>query len=146
MKRIAVLLIVLFCSASVTMAKPPIVNDAVLKAFARSFPKVVGATWCESGDWYEVYFEENNIKCRIKYDGDGSIISTRRDYTEENLCPFLHARVNEKYPGKKIFGITEVMSGDTTNYIIILEDEKHWYHVLADSNGQLSLQKKFVKA
>lgn len=146
MKSIAVFLVALFCSASFAFSRSPIVNDAVLKAFTRSFPKVVNATWCEYGGTYEVYFEENNIKCRIKYDAEGDIISTRRDYTEENLCPFLKARINEKYTGKKIFGITEIMSGDNTNYIIVLEDDKHWYHISADSNGQLSLQKKLVKA
>lgn len=146
MKSIAVFLVVLLCSAYSAFAKSPVVKDVVLKAFAQSFPKVENATWCEYGDCYEVYFEKNDIKCRIKYDQDGNIISARRDYTEENLCPFLRARINEKYPGKKIFGITEIMSGDATNYLIVLEDDKHWYHISADTNGQLSIQKKLVKA
>ena len=46
------------------------------------------------------------------YDLKGNIISVRRDYYEKDLSLFIVAKVKEKYPGKKIFGITEVTSDE----------------------------------
>ena len=55
---------------------------------------------------------------------DGIVLSTTRYYTEQNLSPAIRAKVNEKYPGKKIFGITEVSNSENLTYNIVLEDEK----------------------
>ena len=144
MKKISCALLLLMLACGFTYAKAP-VNDKVLKAFAQIFPKVEHPTWYEYDNYYEVYFDNGDVKCRVKYDLDGNILSTRRDYLEAGLCPFLRAKVNEKYPGKKIFGITEVNSGDEMTYLIVLEDDKHWYHIKSDSMGMMSVDQKLNK-
>jgi hypothetical protein len=144
MKKIFGLVLFLLI-ASFAMATPTTVNDKVLKAFSQLFPKVANPAWYEYETYYEVYFDNNNVKCRIRYDLDGNIMSTRRDYMEPVLSPFIKAKINEKYPDKKIFGVTEITSDEGLSYIIILEDEKHWYHVTSDGTGQIYLQKKLIK-
>ena len=54
--------------------------------------------------------------------------------------------MNEKYPGKKIFGITEVSDNEKVTYHIVLEDEKYWYNVESDATGVIKLDKKLEKA
>ena len=53
--------------------------------------------------------------------------------------------MNEKYPGKKIFGITEVSTSDMITYHIVLEDNKYWLNVQSDATGNISLEKKLIK-
>ena len=64
----------------------------------------------------------------------------------QSLSPFILARIQQKYTGKKVFGITEVSSDAGLNYYIILEDDKKWYHVTSDATGNLSLEDKYNKA
>ena len=52
---------------------------------------------------------------------------------------------SEKYPGKKIFGITEVSNSENLTYNIVLEDEKYWYNIESDATGIIKLNKKLEK-
>ena len=95
----------LLLSTSSFVAKPP-VDEKITARFTQTFPAAQNAKWYEYENYYEVFFDNNNIICTIKYDLQGNIISTRRDYFEKDLSLFIVARVKEKYPGKKIFGVT----------------------------------------
>src|ERR1051325_11299293 len=110
------------CIASASFADPG-VSEKVLKVFNEAFPAVQYARWHDFENYYEVYFEKEDMKCRIKYDYEGNIIGTRRDYYEANLCPFIKGKVTQKYPNKKIFGVTEITSESEMYYIITLEDD-----------------------
>ncbi|HYO22820.1 MAG TPA: hypothetical protein VER36_10470 [Flavisolibacter sp.] len=127
--------------SSFAFAAPP-VNEKVLKIFSAVFPDVQNAKWYENENNYEVYFDKEDMKCRIRYDFDGKVISTTRYYEEKSLCPFLRLKVSQKYPGKKIFGVTEVNTESELTYNIVLEDDKNWYHVSADAVGQLATTEK----
>jgi hypothetical protein len=72
-------------------------------------------------------------------------LSTTRYYTSQHLSPVIRAKVNEKYPGKKIFGITEVSNSDMIIYHIVLEDDKNWLNIQSDAIGNITLEKKLVK-
>jgi hypothetical protein len=56
------------------------------------------------------------------------------------------ARVEKNYPGKEIFGITEVASDEGVQYEIILEDQKRWYHIVSDVYGNTTVTDKFYKS
>ena len=144
MKKIVFILLSV-CIASVTFADPG-VNEKVLKVFNDAFPSVQNARWHDYETYYEVYFEKDDMKCRIKYDQDGNVIGTRRDYYETHLSPFIKAKVTKKYFGKKIFGVTEMTSDSEMYYIITLEDEKSWTQLKADATGQMSVVEKLKKS
>ena len=144
MKKILLMLTVI-ATVSFSYAKPP-VNEKVLKIFNNVFPTVQDAKWYEYENFYEAYFDKDDIKCRIRFNLDGKIISTTRYYTEKSLSPFLKAKIVQKYPSKSIFGITEVNSDNELVYNIVLEDEKTWMHVRSDSVGQMDVTEKFKKA
>jgi len=144
MKKLSFLLI--FSFATMFSFANPNVNEKVLKVFKGVFPTVENAKWYEYETYYEVYFDKDDIKCRIKYDLDGKVISTLRHYEEKSLSPFLKAKVAQRFPGKRIFGITEINSENEMIYDIVLEDDKNWMHVQADAIGQMSVTEKFKKA
>lgn len=132
-------------ASSLAFAKPA-VDEKIEKTFNESFPKAEKVTWYEADSYYEVLFTNNQVTCRMWYDRNGNVTKTERYYKEEGLSPFLLARLNRKFEGKKVFGVTEVSTETGVSYTIILEDDKRWYQVTADDAGNLHLDKKLLKA
>lgn len=140
-----VICLVAIMTTAATYAAP--VSEKVLKIFTTAFPEVQETTWYNYETYYSVYFKNSDdSKCRIDYDTDGKIISTTRYYSEEALPPFIRGKVNEKFPGKQIFGVTEVSSPDEMAYHIVLEDEKNWYNIKSDATGSINIEKKMLKS
>ena len=126
------------------MADDP--SQKVLDAFHKTFPNVKDVAWTENQHSYEVKFKQNEILSKVTYDLDGNIVKTLRYYYEQNLPLLVLSKVKSKFNGKKIFGVTEESSDNGTYYHIILEDEKHWVNVTADSYGSIRVDKKYNKA
>ncbi len=145
MKKLLIVLAVVV-SGTLFAATPPEVDGKIEKSFKEAFPKAEKVTWYENDNTYEVLFMNNLVKCRMWYDKDGNVTKTERYYGESELCPYIMAKVKRKYPGKKVFGVTEVNTESGINYHIILEDANKWYHVSGDAAGYLRLDKKLNKA
>lgn len=144
MKKILLTAATAFFSLFIFANEP--VNEKVLQAFNQSFKNVKEVIWHEYGDHYEVKFKQNEIRSRVSYDADGNILKAIRYYTADGLPIFVRAKLESKYKGKKVFGVTEVASNDELKYHIVLEDEKTWTHVEGDSFGNMITTKKFKKA
>jgi hypothetical protein len=137
--------LLLIGAVTVAFATPP-VNEKVMKQFQSVFPAVENARWFESDGHYDVYFEKENTKYQIRYDENGKILSTRNYYPGSKLCPFIKAKLNEKFADKSIFGVTEITNSNEMYYVIVLEDEDTWTNVQADAIGQLRTLTKMKKA
>lgn len=144
MKKTFFLLALLFTFLS-SFAKPP-VTEKIRKQFAAVFPTVAEAKWFEGDHYYDVYFDQDNKKYVIRYDLNGRIQRLRCSYTGEKLCAFLKAKVNEKYPGKSIYGVTEITNDNEMFCILNLEDAKNWITVRISATGQITEMEKFTKA
>ena len=145
-KIIFACLVTIASSTSIFAAPASLVTEKVLKVFHEAFPEVKQSSWYTFDNYYEVYFTNpDNSSCRIDYSPDGILLSTTRYYTEQNLSPAIRAKVNEKYPGKKIFGVTEVSNSEKVTYNIVLEDDKNWYNIESDATGFIRLNKKLEK-
>jgi len=146
-KIISLCLIVIISASSVFAASNNLVTEKVLKVFHEAFPEVKQPMWYAFETYYEVYFDNaDNSSCRIDYSPDGIVLSTTRYYTEKDLPPVIRAKVNEKYPRKRIFGITEVSNSENLTYHIVLEDDNNWYNIESDATGMLKLDKKLDKS
>ena len=69
---------------------------------------------------------------------DGSVAMTIKYYSESQLEPFTREKLNKKYKGKTISGITEVQSDAQHFYKIILVDNNtnnNLYIVKSDVNS-----------
>jgi hypothetical protein len=143
MKKILLAAIV-FASSFGAMANDP--NQKVLDAFNKTFSHVKEVAWTENEHSYEVKFKQNEILSKVTYDKDGNILKTLRYYYEQSLPLLILSKVKTKFSDKKIFGVTEESSDEGTYYHIVLEDEKHWINVTADSYGAIKVDKKYNKA
>jgi len=144
MKKILLSAAIVFSFSFSAMADDP--SQKVLDAFNKTFPHVKDVAWTESEQSYEVKFKQNEILSKVTYDKNGNILKTLRYYYEQNLPLLVLSKVKNKFNDKKIFGVTEESSDEGTFYHIILEDEKHWINITADSYGGIKVDKKFNKA
>jgi hypothetical protein len=146
MKKLLLCLTTAIFSLTVFAASPTNVNEKVLKAFNASFKDAQQVIWEEYSDMYEVKFVHNQIRSRVTYDVNGNILKTMRYYYGDQLPLFIQGRLKEKFPGKQVFGVTEVATPDQVNYHIVLEDAKHWTIVICDALGYMMVDKKYNKA
>jgi hypothetical protein len=148
MKKILCICSLLFFSFTTIFARPAsAVNEKVAKIFKASFPDVKEPRWHTFENYYEVYFKDDANCCsRIDYSFDGAVISTLLHYPGSKLPAFIKAKLAEKYRDKNIFGVSELTTQTDHIYNIVLQDEKHWYNVQSDDEGNLRLASKFKKA
>jgi hypothetical protein len=144
MKKI--LMIASLLLGTVTFAGTPTeVNEKVLTAFRQTFTTAKDVVWYEYGDSYTVNFKQAEIKTRVIYDKNGNILESYRYYQEEQLPPPVVSKIRKKFPGKKIFGVTERSTEYDVSFHIMLEGEKDWLKVKSDVNGYMELEQKFLK-
>ena len=122
------------------------VNEKVLKSFRETFPKAEQVNWQEFTDNYVVNFTSIGIRERITYDKDGNFVSATRYYTEEHLPANVLCKLRKKYPGQKVFGVTEMTSDTSSEYYIKLEDSANWTTVKSDNSGVMEVVEKYKKA
>ncbi|HEV8272158.1 MAG TPA: hypothetical protein VGQ04_12695 [Chitinophagaceae bacterium] len=145
MKKL-IILTCLFAALSVAASNPPEVTEKVLKAFNETFMKATDVVWHETQNIYEASFKQSEIISRAIYDKEGNLLRTTRYYSQENLPINILTKLQKRYAGKSVYGVTELSSEDEVSYHITLQDETNWYVIKADNFGNLELSKKFKKA
>jgi hypothetical protein len=145
MKKL-IILTCLFASLSVAASTPPEVNEKVLKAFKETFMKATDVVWNEMQNLYEARFKQSEIITRAVYDTDGNLLRTTRYYSQENLPINILTKIQKRFSGKSVYGVTELSTEDEVSYHITLQDESNWYIIRADNSGNLELSKKYKKA
>jgi hypothetical protein len=136
----------LFAALSATASNPPEVSEKVLKAFSETFMKATEVVWHEVQNLYEASFKQSEVISRAIYDQDGNLLRTTRYYSQENLPINILTKLQKRYAGKSVYGVTELSTGDEVSYHITMQDEKNWYIIKADNWGGLELEKKYKKA
>ena len=136
----------LFAALSATASNPPEVSEKVLKAFNETFMKATEVVWYEVQNLYEASFKQSEVISRAIYDQDGNLLRTTRYYSQENLPINILTKLQKRYAGKSVYGVTELSTGDEVSYHITMQDEKNWYIIKADNWGGLELEKKYKKA
>lgn len=142
MKKLLLAAALLFSLASFATNR---VDEELERKFRESFPAASAIKWFDNANGYEVCFTLNDVQCRINYSADGTMLQMRRNYGKETLPLFITGAVQQRYPGKKIFGVTELTTEGGLTYHIVLEDDRKWYFVVADGGGNLSMNKKMRK-
>ena len=122
------------------------ISEKLIREFRETYPDAVQVDWREYPETYTVSFEEGKVKVSLIFNKDGSFISSSRYYKEEYLPYYLVAAIREKFPEKKIFGITEVSTASYIGYYVKLQDAKTWMTIKMDSEGNIRIVEKFKKA
>lgn len=146
MKKIVLLCLFSIIISSRIFAIPKAVPEKIQKIFHDEFSTIKNASFFDFGDYYEVYFKkENNSSEKVYYNSHGEIIQTVKYYSESELDPFIKEKMNKKYKGKAICGVTEVQSKIEHFYQIILEDQSSLYVVKLDGKSLEEISKRFHK-
>ena len=136
----------LFAALSATASNPPEVSEKVLKAFSDTFMKATDVVWHEMKNFYEASFKQSEVISRAIYDQEGNLVRTTRYYSQENLPINILTKLQKRYAGKSVYGVTELSTEEQVSYHITMQDEKNWYIIKADNLGSLELEQKFKKA
>ena len=136
----------LFAALSATASNPPEVSEKVLKAFSETFMKATDIVWHEVRNLYEASFKQSEIISRAIYDKNGNLLRTTRYYSQENLPINILTKLQKRFAGKSVYGVTELSTEDQVSYHITMQDEKNWYIIKADNWGSLELEQKYRKA
>ena len=145
MKKL-IILASLFAVLGTKASTPPEVTEKVLKAFSETFMKATDVVWHEVKNFYEASFKQSEIISRAVYDQDGNLVRATRYYSQENLPINILTKLQKRYAGKSVYGVTELSTGDEVSYHITMQDEKNWYIIKADNWGSLELEQKYRKA
>ncbi len=137
MKKLFVL--VLLATATAPAFATDSLDTKMVEKFTVNNPKAENIKWSDNEGRKEVYYTNADVTCHIWFDANGQVIKTRRYYSEKDLAPFLKARINEEFPGKKIFGITENSDARSLNYVITLQDETNWITVKSTATGEMTV-------
>jgi hypothetical protein len=146
MKKNLILSVCLSVFCALTFANSRSVNEKVLKSFKETFPDAQQVNWQEFTDNYIVNFMEGNIRARVNYDRDGNFISATRYYFEQDLPMNILCKLKKKYPGEKVFGVTETETETSVEYYIKLEDSTNWTTIKSDSGSNFEVVEKYKKA
>ncbi len=119
------------------------VSEKLLQEFHESFPNAERINWYESDNRYIVSFVERGILNRITYKKNGSFISSFRYYGERDLPYYLINSLKKRYPGQKIFGVTEITTISEIAYFVKLEGPKYWITVSLNSEGDCSVVESY---
>lgn len=99
------------------------------------FPEVTDDNWyTEKKGFTTVYFKTPGKTNRVLFDKKGKIVYTISYYQKEMLPVWVLQKMNEKYAGKNIFGVTETNDNNGTSYVLVLEDQSNWFDVTIVGN------------
>lgn len=143
MKKIIVALLIV---ASLPALATDSLGSKIIDKFIAAFPQATNVKWYTEGETTAVHYENNGITSNMWYDADGEVVKTRRYYQEKDLAPFLKMKINQKYAGKEIFGVTEIGNRDGLYYVVTLQDAKCWLQVHVDASGDSHVVQKLKKA
>lgn len=130
---------------------PPLKTDSsakILEKFHQGFPEITDYSIYKDGNFYIVSFGniDDNPLCKVYYGIKGNILQTIRYYSEEDLPPFIRSKVNSKYRGIDISGITEFTNGKEHFFEVALEDNKSLFIARFNSRGLMYNEKKYANA
>jgi len=142
MKKIIVLFFVI---ASVPAFASDSLSAKVIQKFKVDFPQAENVRWFDNDNNTEVYYTLSDINCHIWFNAKGELVKTLRYYSEKDLSPYIKNLIQKEFPGKTIFGVTELSKASGLTYHITLEDEKSWTMVTSDAAGEMAATGETIK-
>ena len=121
------------------------VSDKLLQVFQQTFPDAKQVKWVEEPGGYEVSFRQNDILTKVVYDKDAHFVSSLRYYSEKNLPVSILCQLQKKYSGKTVWGVTEQSTESSTEYYVKLVDDRNWYTVRSDAEGNMQTIERYKK-
>jgi len=122
------------------------IGEKLQQEFHKSFPGAEKINWQESNNGYLVSFVQHGMIARISYKRNGDFVSSFRNYGENELPYYLVNSLKKKYPGQKIFGVTEISTTSDIGYFVKLEGPKRWITVCLSKEGDWFVTDSYRKS
>jgi len=143
--------ILAFCLFAVAQATSVFAGDSinlpekVAELFKHSFPEVENVIWYKIDNSYEACFKKSDQStCKVFYSKTGKLLYTIKYSSGEDIPLFIKNILAKKYQDKKILYTTEVYANNTTNFYILLENQKSLIKVRVDEDGHILEDQTFV--
>lgn len=151
MKKLFILFSSLILGMTSFAGGPGEIDEKVIQSFSTTFPNALEVNWFELSESYVVNFTESGIRSSTLYRKDGSFVRFTRYYFERHLPFHVLMKIKKEYPGKKIYGVTEISTitkrGETmVEYFVKLEDSRFWITLRIANDLTLTESEKFKKA
>lgn len=142
---VAVALMVGLTSFAADISK---VNQKVLAAFEREFTTATHVSWevLKDEDIYHASFMYANEVMEAYYSGDGELIALARHLSEERLPLLVSKSIRQNFSKYELKSASEYMSGESTSYIITLENQKARIVARVYNSGTFEVLKKSKKS
>lgn len=121
------------------------VNERVLQTFRQTFSLATNIQWEEHEEFYSVSFINMGVRSKVRYDLDGNMLSAIRYYDPSMLPLNIISTLKRSYPGRTLFGVTEITVGTNTSYYVKMYDSRFWFTLQFDSSGNSRLHEKYRK-
>lgn len=145
MKKLVVLMVILFNTQLLFANDAPVAGSSVLKSFSKDFNKASEVKWQHSETYDEASFLLDSRIMNAYYTPDGELIAVIRNIISEELPLKLLLDLKKNYSGLWISGLVEVVSGSDDQYYITLENADEKLILKAKPNKSWKLYKKIVK-
>ena len=139
MKKAILYVASLFIMAAIA-AEP---GSSLQKKFNETFPNAKNVKWADDKAGYYVSFMQNGDFKKAFYNTEGDFICSWK-YSDGNDLPVnIIIKLNKKFEGAKIIGVTEYTSENNTLYNIKLSKGQKLYSLDMSSDGGISDEQKF---
>jgi hypothetical protein len=144
MKKVLVFACALFITAS-TFAKDSNVSEKALKAFETTFTDARDVVWTNVDHVYTARFTQDGAATYVNYDEQGNFISSRRYYQNAKLPIDIQCKLQKQFPGKTVFGVTEIAVADNVYYFVKMEDANSWTSLQINNAREIEVLDRLKK-
>lgn len=139
------LFVIVACALFTITAYADDPNEKVLKSFNETFAGAEEVKWEEFSSYYTVSFVNAGIRSKVNYDKEGNMLGSIRYYTPSMLPLNIQNKLKKEFSKKTLYGVTEVTFGTDVTYYVKIEDDKHWFTVKVDTEGNTQVTEKYKK-
>jgi len=122
----------------------PGINARAIKDFSKNFKTAQDVSWYVLKDGFSVQCKLNGITTRNYYDLKGRWTGTVRTYEQNKLPAELRKEVRSIYYDYSIYIVNEVTVGDTTAYLVGIQDEEN-IKTIRVIDGEMDVYEDFKK-
>lgn len=139
MKTVIVYALSLLIMASVIAAP----GSSLQQKFNETFPNAKNVKWSDDKDGFFVSFTQNGNFKKALYNKNGDFVCSWK-YTDGSDLPVnIIIKLNKKFEGSKILGVTEYTAGEDMLYNVKLSKGEKLYNLDILSDGTIARQQKF---
>ena len=136
---------VIACAVSLLMITAAVAapGASLQQKFNETFPNSKNVKWSDDKNGFYVSFTQNGNFKKAFYNKDGDFVCSWK-YTDGSDLPIsIVIKLNKKFEGSKILGVTEYTAGENMLYNVKLSKGEKLYNLDILSDGTIARQQKF---